>query len=177
MRLIDADALIAEYDRVHIGPPGGARKLMENAPTIEPETHEKHTETHPCDLISRETVLRCIKESRENIDWGQSEDGDAFLHYSAALYRTVASSKCVPAVQPEQRWIPCSERPPENPYPCFVTVMDTEPMTGEEFENILPYFVGWDGEQWNDGDGLQCPFEVLAWIPLPEAYRVGERDE
>ena len=37
MRLIDADALIAEYDRVHVGKPGGARKLMENAPTIEPE--------------------------------------------------------------------------------------------------------------------------------------------
>lgn len=35
MRLIDADALIAEYDRVHIGPAGGARKLMEEAPTIE----------------------------------------------------------------------------------------------------------------------------------------------
>ena len=25
MRLIDADALIAEYDRVHVGEPGGAR--------------------------------------------------------------------------------------------------------------------------------------------------------
>lgn len=37
MRLIDADALIAEYDRVHIGPPGGARKLMEDAPTINPD--------------------------------------------------------------------------------------------------------------------------------------------
>ena len=34
-RLIDANALIAEYDRVYIGPAGGARKLMENAPTID----------------------------------------------------------------------------------------------------------------------------------------------
>ena len=34
-RLIDADALIAEYDRVHIGEPGKARKLMEDAPTID----------------------------------------------------------------------------------------------------------------------------------------------
>lgn len=36
MRLTDADALLAEYDRVHVGPPGGARKLIENAPTITP---------------------------------------------------------------------------------------------------------------------------------------------
>ena len=37
MRLIDGDALLAEYDRVHEGPPGRARKLIEQAPTIEPE--------------------------------------------------------------------------------------------------------------------------------------------
>jgi hypothetical protein len=41
----------------------------------------------------------------------------------------------------------------------------------EEFENILPYFVGWDGEQWNDADGEQCPFEVLAWWGLPEPFK------
>lgn len=34
-RLIDANALIAGYDRVHIGEPGKARKLMEDAPTID----------------------------------------------------------------------------------------------------------------------------------------------
>ena len=34
-RLIDANALIAEYDRVHIGAPGGARKLMEDAPEVD----------------------------------------------------------------------------------------------------------------------------------------------
>lgn len=34
-RLIDKEKLIAEYDRVHIGPPGGARKLMEDAEPVE----------------------------------------------------------------------------------------------------------------------------------------------
>ena len=34
-RLIDANALIAEYDRVHIGEAGKARKLMEDAPTVD----------------------------------------------------------------------------------------------------------------------------------------------
>ena len=33
--LISRQALIAEYDRAHIGPPGGARKLMEDAPTVD----------------------------------------------------------------------------------------------------------------------------------------------
>ena len=72
-------------------------------------------------------------------------------------------------------WIPCSERLPEEPFGCLVTVWDTNPVTMDEFENILPYFVGWDGEQWNDADGEQCPFEVIAWMPLPEPYK-GEQE-
>lgn len=32
---IERGALIAEYDRVHVGPPGGARKLMEEAPAAD----------------------------------------------------------------------------------------------------------------------------------------------
>ena len=33
--LISRSALIAEYDRVHIGEPGGARKLMVDAPAVD----------------------------------------------------------------------------------------------------------------------------------------------
>lgn len=32
--LVDADALLAEYDRQHEGEPGKARKLIEDAPTV-----------------------------------------------------------------------------------------------------------------------------------------------
>ena len=71
----------------------------------------------------------------------------------------------------EYGWIPVSERLPEEPYGCLVTVEDEEPMTGQMFETILPYHVGWDGERWNDADGEQCPFEVTAWIPLPKPYK------
>lgn len=35
MRLTDADALLAEYDRQHEGEPGKARKLIEDAPTVD----------------------------------------------------------------------------------------------------------------------------------------------
>jgi len=75
------------------------------------------------------------------------------------------------SLKPEPHWIPVEQALPEEPFGCLVTVWDEEPMTGEMFENLLPYFVGWDGEQWNDGDGQQCPFEVIAWMPLPEPYK------
>jgi len=34
-RYIDADTLLAEYDKIHIGEPGRARKLIAEQPTIE----------------------------------------------------------------------------------------------------------------------------------------------
>lgn len=37
MSLINREDLIAEYDRVHVGAPGGARKLMVDAPEVNPE--------------------------------------------------------------------------------------------------------------------------------------------
>lgn len=88
------------------------------------------------------------------------------------------ANSCLMAIKAlEQRWIPVSERMPEEPYGCLVTVEDEEPMTGQWFETILPYFVGWDGERWNDADGEQCPFEVIAWIPLPEEPYKAESEE
>lgn len=33
--LISRSALIAEYDRVHVGEPGAARKMMEDAPAVD----------------------------------------------------------------------------------------------------------------------------------------------
>ena len=41
MRPIDADALIAEYDRIHVGPPGKARELIMNARTVQPKAYTK----------------------------------------------------------------------------------------------------------------------------------------
>lgn len=41
MRLIDADDLLAEYDRQHEGEPGKARKLIEDAPTIDRPTRSQ----------------------------------------------------------------------------------------------------------------------------------------
>ena len=68
-------------------------------------------------------------------------------------------------------WIPVSERLPDEAFGCLVTVMDCNPSTQTEFENILPYFVGYDGETWNDADGEEIPLEVIAWRKLPEPYQ------
>jgi len=75
-------------------------------------------------------------------------------------------------------WISVEERLPENAsIGCLVTVMDTDIRTQNEFENLYPEFVGWDGETWNDSDGEPIPFEVIAWMPLPEPYKAESEDK
>ena len=77
------------------------------------------------------------------------------------------------ADRPQWEWIPCSERLPEKPYGCLVTVESSRFDGGEfvECESILPYFVGYDENDWYDDDGEQCQYEVIAWMPLPEPYK------
>lgn len=74
-------------------------------------------------------------------------------------------------LEQEPRWIPVTERLPEEIFGCLVTVWDANPKTGEEFENILPEFAGYDGETWNGADGKPIAFEVAAWMPLPQPYK------
>lgn len=50
-RYIDADKLIAEYDRVHIGPAGGARKLMVDAPTADVEEVVRCRNCMHCEIV------------------------------------------------------------------------------------------------------------------------------
>ena len=75
------------------------------------------------------------------------------------------------AEQYNNGWIPVEERMPEEAFGCLVTVIDCNPVTLTEFENILPYVVGYDGNGWNDIDGETIPFEVIAWRKLPTPYQ------
>ena len=69
-------------------------------------------------------------------------------------------------------WIPCSERLPEEPFGCIVTVIEGNPLTMQTSEAILPYQVGYSGGTWNDLDGEEIPFDIIAWMPAPkEPYK------
>lgn len=56
-RYVDIDKLITEYDRVHIGEAGGARKLMIDAPTADVQ-EVKHGEWN-VDYDCESVVLSC----------------------------------------------------------------------------------------------------------------------
>ena len=85
MRLIDADALLAEYDRQHEGEPGKARKLIEDAPTIDRPTRSQFKRMAV--QLGYEKVVHCkdCKYWQDNNDgypheecrWGHGETPDA----------------------------------------------------------------------------------------------------
>lgn len=68
----------------------------------------------------------------------------------------------------ELQWIPVKERLPENDKPVLVTLK-----WGEDNYEITT------GEYWKDGKGEDEGWGsfndyVIAWMPLPDAYREGE---
>ena len=64
-------------------------------------------------------------------------------------------------------WIPCSERMPEEPYRCLVSVHDRD-------GDFVCGIYRWDGGTWNHSAGNPVEWcrseEVIAWRPLPEPY-------
>jgi len=120
----------------------------------------KALEKEPCeDAVSRKEVLE------QTYNWIKDE----FLRTTDPFDYLQKRVNGLPSVTPKAKWIPVSEKMPKKPFGCLVTVEEDD-IHGEPFGVIYPDFVGYDGETWNDADGKVIPFDVIAWMPLPEPY-------
>ena len=139
------------------------------------ERTEKRTETRACDLISRQAAV----DGKISI---QCANGVEIYSEEAV---PVEYLKALPPAQPEQRWIPCSERLPE--IPCLVSDANhntpyvlTSVITLEDKEHGKWAIDGrWLERTMVDGkkaDMLIYHNRIVAWMPLPEPYKEGGAD-
>ena len=107
--------------------------------------------------------------------------------------RAIKAIENLPSVQPEQHWIPCSERLPEELAEVNVTWVNTNPEPYYDFVKDKPatgsavYYKG--GWYWYssvtvdvlveygrmESEKMDDAIKVLAWCPLPEPWR-GENE-
>ena len=73
-------------------------------------------------------------------------------------------------------WIPCSERSPEVTGGYLVTVHPNYIVPGGIHVDMLSWF---NGKWWFDLDGqdVEFPDPIIAWMPMPEPYKGGEEHE
>ena len=130
------------------------------------------------DLISRQAAIDEIKEIYE---W----------HDNVTKERIIEHFKQLPSAQPEQRWIPCSERLPEAedcPMDCLVTRKSK--YIGNYTDMAVCEKNGmWTHEDWDAivlgdvKDGKSTGListrddDIIAWMPLPEPYREERTEE
>lgn len=113
------------------------------------QTHTVRSETHACDLISRQAAIDEIAR------WIGYLDDDMIGRIQLGLKRLSSE-------EPKTEWIPCSERLPR------------EEEQDDELGVLVTLGNGYSGLQcdwyhndhWYDWDGF-----VVAWMPLPPVYQ------
>ncbi len=146
---------------------------IEELPSAHPETEKRTAKSEQnisdSDLISRKAAIDEIKALYE---W----------HDTVTEDRTSDHLKRLPSAQPEPRWIPVTERLPEEGVMVLVTCYGRDMIImrdGESLEdaiervrkevvNVTIGLVGSDG--WYGADYSPMIITPVAWMPLPEPY-------
>ena len=135
------------------------------------------------DLIDRRAAIEAIaKQMPRSYTLDGSHPGDEEIYKIQEIYvDCIESIEILPAAQPEPRWIPCSERLPEEhewigTKKFGTTISDEVYVTfespkGERFTKHLNFQ---NGKVSSFTDVFYKGAVPIAWMPLPEPYRGGD---
>ena len=137
------------------------------------------------DCISREAAIDALDEQIEQCNKAlcsfdiSPKDEYAIKVERASLEAYKEQLENMPSAQSEQRWIPVTERLTENDNEVLITVWDAEDDYVEVYKGFYQEHEWWT--QWCHGcskikDEPCGENIVIAWMPLPEPYRGGEKE-
>lgn len=115
------------------------------------------------DLISRQAAIDAIVNTVSEIGL---HDNSEVARYGATFrqHEIIDIIEGMPSAQPEQRWIPCSERLPEHGGRYLISVLDGI----NRRTTVAPYLPRCKAWAMN---GRMAYWKVIAWLPLPEPYK------
>ena len=121
-------------------------------------------------------LLNCLEQRLDDYCELNNEGKAAFRMAITAL-ELFGNAEQLPSAQPEQRWIPCSERLPSENGDYLVTLENgVVKILGYSTTQRTTYPKGFyyikDGFSWRQ---MQNP--VVAWMPLPEPYKAESEDK
>ena len=138
------------------------------------------------DLIDRQAAIRWVKTECNPY-------GKPTLDFESGK-KVIEHLEKMPSVQPEQQWIPCSERKPEDFEEVNVTWVNHDPEPYYNFVKDKPFTATavYYKEKWywytstcadllaeygrNPNQEIDDGIEIIAWMPLPKPWK-GEKDD
>ena len=135
------------------------------------------------DLISRQQAFDALRTCYDT-ETVTMDNGDEYINYGDA----VGEIEQLPSVHPEQRWIPCSDRMPEE-YEWIgtkrfgTTISDEVYVTfeapdGQRFTDHISFQNGKLSR--SDAEKMRVWYKgakPIAWKPQPEPYQGGEQEQ
>ena len=186
---VTCDYMLGLSDDPHKTRDGWAKAGFHELPSAQPETHDKRTKTHSCDCISRQDAIDAVYKC-DDIFVGDMP----VMVVKADAYEALAQ---LPSAQPDlsgysdklwkkayergkaeaqQRWIPCSERLPEETGQYLITVKYVHV---DGYDDIYAEHGEWTDGKWDMFCFGHCGKveNIIAWMPLPEPYAERRTDE
>lgn len=127
-------------------------------------------------------ILELYRKAEESVIWEYSGDIEGELKELATEIEKY-KKQIEDAAQPEQRWIPVSERLPEEDYRIGEGVQYSDDVLITVFEKndddiIIDLGCTRDGEWYSQRTDCFIPsnWKVTAWMPLPEPYKENQNE-
>ena len=149
-------------------------------PAVQPETNCSEIPNGSDDTISRQAAIDALARMmpRSYTPDGSHPADEEIFRAQEVFADCIEALEILPSAQPEQRWIPVTERLPENDNEVLITVWDAEDDYVEVYKGFYQGHEWWT--QWCHGcskikDEPCGENIVIAWMPLPEPYQGGEK--